>query len=202
MRKFTVTGILMLLIACMMGCGADSSEGEELVTSVSLQKDGSIKGVIVEDFDKAYYDVNALETMIQEAISDYDKQNPTAEITLESCEMLENENKVKVVMTYDSAQSYAGFNSKILFVGTVQEAYEAGYDMNLTLYDVADAEKNTTIAKQDILNMGTNHIVFMEENMRMKCFGNILYVGDGVDYIGKKTAEMANTQGLSVVMFK
>jgi len=42
----------------------------------------------------------------------------------------------------------------------------------------------------------------MEENRKIKYFGNILYVGDGVDYIGKKTAEMANTQGLSVVMFK
>lgn len=201
MKKFIVIGIFMILSTCMVGCGSDSSKDDELVTSVSIQKDGTLKGVIVEDFDKSYYNVTALTSMIQEAIADYDKQNITAQITLESCELVENDAKVKVIINYDSPQSYMDFNSETIFVGTIQEAYEAGYDMDLELYSVSD-EPSAPLTKQEILNMGTEHIVIMEENMRVKCYGNILYIGNGVSLVSKKVADMENTDGLSALIFK
>lgn len=202
MKKFIVMGILMILSACMVGCGSESSKEDELVTSVSIQKDGTLKGIIVEEFDESYYNVAALTEMIQEAISDYDRQNSTAQIVLESCELVENDTKVKVVISYDSAQSYTDFNSETIFVGTVQEAYEAGYDMDLELYAVSDEKPLEPITKQEILNMGTEHIVIMEENMRVKCYGNILYIGKGVNLVSRKTADMENTDGLSALIFK
>lgn len=202
MKKFIVMGILMILSACMVGCGLESSKEDELVTSVSIQKDGTLKGIIVEEFDESYYNVAALTEMIQEAISDYDRQNSTAQIVLESCELVENDTKVKVVISYDSAQSYTDFNSETIFVGTVQEAYEAGYDMDLELYAVSDEKPLEPITKQEILNMGTEHIVIMEENMRVKCYGNILYIGKGVNLVSRKTADMENTDGLSALIFK
>lgn len=202
MKKFIVLGILMILSACMVGCGSVLTKEEELVTSVSIQKDGTLKGVIVEEFNESYYDAEALTEMIQEAIADYTKQNITAQITLESCELVENDTKVKVVINYDSAQSYTDFNSETIFVGTIQEAYEAGYDMNLKLYAVSQEEQSEPLTKQEILNMGTEHIVIMEENMRVNCYGNILYVGNGVSLVSKKTADMENADGLSALIFK
>ena len=83
--------------------------------------------------------------MIGDSIEQYCTQNPTAEITLTRSEVTDD--KVKVNMKYDSAATYMGYNSELLFVGTVQEAYAAGYDLNLSLASAGD--ETDRIVKQE-----------------------------------------------------
>lgn len=207
MKKFITVGIFAVFTFIMTACGTDSAQQQETVNTLSVQKNGSVENLIVEDFGEEYYDVDSLTSMIQDTIAEYQKQNPTAEITLENCELVGNQ--IQVLMKYDSSSSYAGYNSETLFMGTVQEAYAAGYNLDMTLRDAKDDTKS--IGKQELLGMGEKHIIILElpktqeqeiSAMRLKCFSDILYIGDGVRLVSKKTADIEQTQGLSVVVFK
>ena len=204
MKKFMLMGILAAFVLGTTACGTEETSTEEkLVNSISIMKDGSIESVIVEDFTESYYNVEDLKTMIQDTITDYGKQDPDSEITLETCEMVDQ--KIKVVLNYNNADAYSGYNSETLFAGTVQEAYAEGYDLNMTLTGT-DTE-GTQIARQELLNMGENHIVIMENvlkegTLRVNCYDTILYTGDGVTPIAKKKADIGLTQGYSVIVFK
>ena len=197
-------GILVAFVLGVTACGAEGTSTEEGISnSISIKKDGSIESVIVEDFTESYYNVDDLKAMIQETIADYGKQDPNSEIVLETCEMVDQ--KVKVVLNYNNADAYSGYNNEILFVGTVQEAYEKGYDLNMTLTGT-DTE-GAQIARQELLNMGENHILIMEnvleeETIRVNCYDTILYTGDSVTPIAKKKADVGPTQGYSVIVFK
>ncbi len=204
MKKFMMMGVLAAFILGMTACGTeDASVEENLMNSISIEKDGSIESIIVEDFTESYYSVDDLKNMIQDTITDYRKQDPDSEITLETCEMVDQ--KVKVVLKYNSADTYSGYNSETLFVGTVQEAYAEGYDMNMSL--TGTDKEGTKIGRQELLNMGENHIMIMENvikdgTLRVNCYDTILYTGNGITPIAKKKADVEPTQGYSVIVFK
>ena len=194
MKKFNTAGMLAVLMLCLTACGSGTDAGETDMNSLTLAKNGSVENTIVESFDKEYYDLEGLNTMIGDSIEQYCTQNPTAEITLTRSEVTDD--KVKVNMKYDSAATYMGYNSELLFVGTVQEAL------------VSARDETDRIGKQELLEMGEHHIVLMEipdsmENgLRLECYGDILYVGDNISVVSKKTADIEQTQGVSVVVFK
>ena len=207
MKKLRTAGILTALAIGLTACGTDEDAQQEAVNSLTLVRNGSVENTIIESFDKEYYDLDGLNAMIEDSIVQYQKQNPTAEITLVQSELTGDQ--VQVTMKYDSSSSYMGYNSETLFVGTVQEAYAQGYDLNVTLKDVQD--ETVTISRQELLGMGERHIAILElpasgddtvSRMRLKCYGDILYTGDGVTLVSKKTADIEQTQGVSVVVFK
>ena len=204
MKKLKAAGILAVLMVWLTACGSGADAEQETVNSLILDKDGSVENMIIEGFDKDYYDLDGLNAMIKDSIEQYCRQNPSADITLKGSEV--SDGQVRVSMKYDSAASYMGYNSETLFVGTVQEAYSAGYDLNISLTDVKDS--SNTIGNQELLEMGEKHIVIiqlpstMTDGMRLQCFGEILYISDGVNLISKKTADIEQSQGVSVVVFK
>ena len=204
MKKLKAAGILAVLMVWLTACGSGADAEQETVNSLILDKDGSVENMIIEGFDKDYYDLDGLNTMIKDSIEQYCRQNPSADITLKGSEV--SDGQVRVSMKYDSAASYMGYNSETLFVGTVQEAYSAGYDLNISLTDVKDS--SNTVGKQELLEMGEKHIVIiqlpstMTDGMRLQCFGEILYISDGVNPVSKKTADIEQSQGVSVVVFK
>lgn len=204
MKKFKMIGVLAAFALSMTACGTQSASVEDdFANSISITKDGSIKSVIVEDFAESYYSVDALKSMIEETITEYGKQASDAEITLEACELADQ--KIKVVLRYNNADAYSGYNSQTLFVGTVQEAYEEGYDLNMTL--TGTDKEGTQITRKELLNMGENHIVIMknivqEGTLRVNCYDTILYTGDGVCLTAKKKADVVPAQGYSVIVFK
>lgn len=226
MKKVTRVSILGALLLCVLSltaCGdkeqQDKSSGkgnanDEMVTSISVNKDGSIESRIVEKFDAAYYDVSALQAMIEEAAADYSRETAGAEISLKECKVTDG--KVNVEMTFNDCNAYAGFNGETFFAGTIQDAYEAGYDLNVTLKAVSSKDGAGTVSKQELLGMGDSHIVIFERpvqedeagedpaeaTMRINCYGNILYVGDGVSTVGKKSADVSIDQGVGIIVFK
>jgi len=185
-------------------------------TSITINKNGSITSKIVEDFGESYYDIDGLKTMIESSINEYVAANASAEVSLKKCDA--SKGVVKVQMEYGNYNSYAGFNGEQFFAGTIQEANQAGFDLNLNLNAVTDKSEKTSISKADLLGMGDNHIVILEtantneglqtdtiseiETMRVECFGEIMYVGEGVALVGKKSADVQLTGGYGIIVFK
>ena len=57
----------MTVLCLLAGCGGGESVPER--NTVSIQKDGTIRQTIVEQFEPEYYDIEELNTMAQEKIA-------------------------------------------------------------------------------------------------------------------------------------
>ena len=201
----------LAVIATACGNKTQTEDGGQ-ITSISIEKNGSIENTIVEDFSQSYYELDSLSAMIEQDIEAYHNQNPDSKISLSKCELTDDNSTVRVVMKYGDSQTYTGFNGETLFSGTVQDAYSAGYNLDMTLDEVKKGEKTgNSISRDDILGMGESHILIIEkpsdeekaqEKIAVKCFGDIEFVGAGVEPTGKKSANMSWTQDYCVVIFK
>lgn len=207
-----------MMCICVLGlaaCGEKTPDAKDELapastkSSVSVNKDGSIVSTIVEDFVESYYDVEGLKSMIESSIAAYKAENSAAEIKLKSCKA--KDGVANVVIEFGDYQAYAGFNQENFFVGTIKDANMAGYDLNVTLSAVSEKSENVTVSKPELLGMGDSHVVIVEnvENqeaepdlMRVDCFGEILYVGDGVTAVGKKSVNVSYSEGSKMIVFK
>lgn len=209
---------ILMICLCMMGlaaCGeVVEQENKEVkdevaatVSSISIEKDGSISSTIVEAFSGDFYYEDGdegLKPMIESSINEYTSANASAQIKLKSIKL--KDGVVRVLMEYGDYQAYAGFNREDFFAGTVKDANMAGFDLNVTLKSVSD---DTQISKPELLGMGDNHIVIeIIENaeaadlIRVNCFDEILYISDGVTAVGKKSADVSLTDGYRIIVFK
>ena len=207
--------IMLMMCTCVLGltaCGEktqdvkDELAASETKSSISVNKDGSISSPIVEDFVESYYDVERLKSMIESSINTYKAENTQAQIKLKSCKAKDGVANVEI--EFGDYQAYAGFNQEDFFVGTVKDANMAGYDLNVTLSAVSDAE-NGTISKPELLGMGDSHVIIVEnaeeqdaEPLRVNCYGEILYVGEGVTSVGKKSVNVSYSEGSKMIVFK
>ncbi len=195
---------LAFLCIFMSACTGASNEEEQPVTSVVIQKDDTIVATIVEEFEKDYYAIDGLKDLINSSIQDFKREYPEGIVELQSVEFLDNTDgvrRVKTVIKYDNAKTYKEFNKEDMFYGTIQEAFEAGYNLNVTLQSAVDTTKYPDIKKQDILDMSDKHILIMEENMLVSSYYKLSYVSEGVEVIDKKHAEMNHAGNNAMIIF-
>ena len=207
-----------ILCFCMLGltaCGEVIQQENEsngvtdevaaTMSSISIEKDGSISSTIIENFIESYYNEDDLKSMIESAIDEYKAANITAQIELKSFKV--KDGVTNILMEFGDYQTYAGFDREDFFAGTIRDANMAGYDLNVTLKSIAD---NTTVSKPELLGMGDSHIVIFEyaeepdapEQLRINCYDEILYVNDGVTVVGKKSADISSSKGFKIIVFK
>lgn len=124
------------LCAMFTGCGTGKDVNVP-VTSNTLEvtADGHLIAYIVESFDKDYYDINELKTMVDGEITKYNetKANLVSEagqmpITVDKVIMAEDGSKKAVVaLNFANAAVYTDYMGKEAFYGTVAQATEKGY---------------------------------------------------------------------------
>lgn len=201
-KKCAVFGMLLLCMA-LAGCGDGKTEGkaegetkveteksgETAALSLEIKKDGSVTETIAEDFSSDYYDAEELKNFILSEVAQFNG-GPKEEISVDRFE--EKDGFVYVTMTYPSAELYSDYHSgdrsdKLLFFGTVAEAYEAGMDLDVTLRRV---KKEEPLGKEALLGMGESHILIAEEPAQVKVFGKIVGASDNVTVTGRKQAVM------------
>ena len=194
MRKM----VLLLLTAALLlaGCGGDKDTEE--ATNLEFRKNGQVVHTIVEDFSASYY---SLDELMSEVSSQADTYNGTAgskRITVDSAEV--KDGVITMVMTFQSAADYSSFYRQALFCGTVKEAFDAGYDLDVTLKSVK--EDGTTVGRQDILEMGERHIIVLREAVTVRPWADILYVSGDVEAAGSREAASTDPQALSYIIFR
>lgn len=198
MRK----GLALMLASVIMaiglaGCG--SSESAVTATTIEVKKDGSVIHTIVEDFSEDYYDLAALEREIQDACDSYNALSGEGSVTVG--EAVVADGILTVRMTYQDAAAYAGFNKQALFTGTVKDAYNAGYDLDVTLYSVLN--DGETIGKDELLNMGEKHIVILREAVDVRVWNKVLYVsGDVLKTGDSKMVMVGGSSALTYIVFE
>lgn len=192
MRKSIVlSGICFLLLAGMVFCGCGKNEKKKYAAAdaatLFVKSDFSLVCTVIDSLDKDYYDKEELKSFIDEKINDYNYDVLEEVIKLAGIET-EGET-VKVIMKYASASHYEAFNQEVLFVGTITDAIDGGYDFN-TVFREYKSLKEAALA--DAIYDTADHVVIMEpsEYMIVKLPDKVKYIGENVVEKDKSTVQI------------
>lgn len=186
----------IVLTIALAGCGSKSAVTE---TTIEVKKNGTVVHTIVEDFSESYYDLEELKTSMQNACDAYNETAGGKAVTVESAEAADG--IVTVVMKYRDAASYAGFNKQALFTGTVKDAHDAGYNLDVTLFSLEGDDEY--IGKEQLLSMGEKQIVLVREAVNVKVWGKILYhAHDALPTADDRTVQVTDADTLTCIVFE
>lgn len=214
-----ITSILILCILLLTGCGQTKNPDPVTVSTISVSDKGEITLYLVSDFNKKYYDISELSKMVMEEVealnSVHKKDGEENPITVTAVEKLGGEenlmiedspervdnliNKAVVTLHFRDADSYKAYVGTGVFYGTVSQAQEKGYDLDLELKSVKD---NSIIGKNEILEMGKRHILILEDHMAVYCPGKVLYVSKDAVLNADGTVDTAQTEGTTYIIMK
>lgn len=197
MKKWIVLMISICSSILICGCGSQNADINE--TTLIVNKNGKVTDAIVESFDTAYYNADELRSMIDEELDEYRKLSGSKEnAVLSDFEVVQG--VARVLIEFASPEDYASFNGVSFFYGTISEAYEAGYDLDVTLKGSAGQE---IIGKTELMDMGKNHIIIVSEPIRIQTYGKILFSTANVDLLEEKAARIsAESEGLAYIIIK
>ena len=195
-RKLLLILIMISMMMLMPGCYDE--EGNYAETTITVEKKGRVRESIVDTFDKDYYSIDELKAEFTDSVAEYNEAIGGEEIKLRKIEL--KESKVYVDLDFTGPSDYENFVGEKLFVGTIGDAYDNGYTMDVVLKGV---EKGDKIDKIKIMGMSDRNIIIMSEHARIKTFKDIAYVSANVDVIDGDEARVLNeSDGLAYLILK
>ena len=103
-------------------------------------------------------------------------------------------------IAFTGPSDYESFVGENLFVGTVNDAYDNGYTMDVTLKGVKEGDK---IGKVRIMGMSDKDIIILSEHVRIRTFKDIAYVSANVDVLSDNEARvLSESDGLAYLILK
>ena len=196
MNKKTVLIFIFVAVLALSGCSEAEEDFDE--TTISVSKRGKVSERIVESFNKDYYDLAELEDEFTRSVMEYNAAMGSEEIRVKSIEL--KDSQVYVDVDFNGPSDYESFVGENLFVGTVSDAYDNGYSMDVTLKAVDSQDK---IGKVQIMGMNDNTIIILSEHVRLKAFKDIAYVSANVDVINSKEVRvLSESDGLAYLILK
>ncbi len=185
-RLFRTAAVLFLVLTLSGSFAACALPNNSVNTTLTIQSEGTLTEEIVEDVTDADFTEEELRAFIEDSIRQFDaSENPS--VSLESCTL--SGNSVKITMNYASVDVYSRYNNVPCFLGTLEEARAAGYDMDQPFLDPAGAEGE----KDEITSREKEWKVFVcSEPIHLKLPDKILYSSDNVTITGRLTATVNN----------
>ena len=182
--------------AFLTACAESEDNFEE--TTITVERRGKVSENIVESFDKDYYDIEELKSEFTDSVNDYNESIGGEEIRLKKMEL--KNSKVYVNIDFTGPSDYERFVGERLFVGTIDDAYDNGYSMDVTLKGVESGDR---IGKVRIMGMKDKEIIILSEHVRINTFRDIAYVSANVDVIDSRSARVVNeSDGLAYLILK
>lgn len=211
MQKGKVILLIMAVFCWLIGCG--QNKGPE-ISSISIDKDGTIIHQIVGDFEQNYYEVNGLQALASDRVAEYCADYGKDSVTLTSVE--EKDGKILIQLGYATNRDYSNFNNRELYVGTLAEAYVQGYPLEGVPFVSTDGKP---MEFGDMEDRDSKQIVIIatkpSEELVVNTYGKALYINRSsagepeVSFYGKKGAhitypsnEDTNESVLSYIIFE
>ncbi|MCR5032169.1 MAG: hypothetical protein K6A92_04845 [Lachnospiraceae bacterium] len=195
MKKIRVFLLVPAVMLLLCACG----ETQITTTTIRIDKSGKITHTIVDSFEESYYDLSEMEKMAGDEAKEYNDSHGNGLVTVDS--VAAEGDEVRVVMEYQNAAAYSDFNEEVLFYGTVSEAVQAGYDLDISLIDLKDNTQYLT--RDDLLKMGEKHLLITSESMHFIMPSNLAYVSEGVIISeGRKEADTVPEDSCCYILLK
>ena len=205
MRKTRVTGLVLaflLSILCVTGCSKETVYVPVTTNTIEITEDGRVIGYMVEPFDKEYYDLSELDTMVREEIAEYNTSAEAGQspIVVDKVAMAEDGSKnVVVALSFLNAAVYADYMKTEFFIGTVEEAIVAGYDLDKKLSKVKSGELLTGDLLQK--NKGAK-ILVLKNACSVRLPNEVQFISGNVQIDANGFADCTAGEGLKYIIIK
>ncbi len=171
---------------------ADTSE-----SYIDVARDHSLKVTVNEDFEKGIYSEEELKSFVESEIDDFSGSDASAQpVKLKNINV--SRGKAKLVMEYDSDQSYRQFNGEELYVCPVADFSKHGITSDVPFYKAKDGSQLLSF-KRDEINGYMAAVT--DEQTELKVPGTIVYYSGNVTLTGKKSA-VCDGNGRAYVIYK
>lgn len=190
-----IMACLLLMILMLCGCGGEAAELTG--NTVIINKDGSIDLVLLESFAQSYYSETELMQMVNEEVAAYNAAYGADKIVVGEHNLLNG--VMQLELHFADTASFNGYMPENLLIGTIQDAYNGGYDFNRSLNIVG--KEGATIGKNDLQNMADENVVVLDGAMTVRCPNKVTYYSQGMQMDDAKTVT-AQTEGVYFIIYK
>lgn len=160
-QKHLLTG---LVLGTLLLTGCTGNVDSVTANTITIEKDGSIRDISVEDFSDGSYDMTKLEEFINAEIEEYNSQTGENRIVLDD---IQTENSiVKLQLSYTGMEDYNAFNHTEYEYSSLAEAGLTG--------EFTSAADGSTVKAAD-MNDTDLKVLKIEDAMNIVCKGKILY---------------------------
>lgn len=189
---------LAVMLVCVMGlAGCESEEAEFTKSGIEVLEDDTISAMIIENFTADYYQMEELTQFVAEDVANYNTEIGSAAVTVGDSS-LEN-GIIRLNLVFHNFDAYNGYMPEEVYVGTLQGAYDRGYDFERTLNTAG--KDGQLIAKEDLMNMGNSKVIVVTGDLCVRCPSKILYYSTGMTLLDSKTAS-ADAEGNYFIIYK
>jgi len=202
----TVLILTLFMILGLTGCAKEEVVIPVTEPTVEITADGELIAYLVEDFDKEYYDLGELETMVRDEVADYVKEqalvteNGTEGMSVESVAMAaDGSKKVVVALRFANSEIYADYFDVEAFFGTVSQAQSEGYGLSAALTGVKDGEIFT---EEDARKNSKRKILVIEGSVVVRCPKEVLYIGTNTSLTEEGFVDCTEGEGLKLIIMK
>lgn len=191
MKKFGCM-MLMLCIFAGMFAGCAEKDGEESL--ISVEKNGKVQTLDVEEFDSSSYSEEDFRAFAENTVNAYNKTYEEDAVTFAS--FAAEEGVAKLKLEFKSVEDYSRFMDILLYQGTVAEALAEGFEFDTSFSAVEKGELKERAEKSEILEAAEKlHVVIIGANANVKVPGKIRYVSnEHVTVTAKDTISVYNEE--------
>lgn len=185
-QKHFLTG---LVLGTLLLTGCTSNVDSVTENTITIEKDGSIRDVSVEDFSDGSYDMTKLEEYINTEITEYNSQAGENRIVLD--EIQTDSSIVKLQLFYTNMDDYNAFNHTEYEYGSLEDAGLTG--------EFTSAVDGSTVKAADMSETGLK-VLKVEDAMNIICKGSIVYYNS---YVTEENGTFsASGDGTAVIVMK
>ncbi|MCR5657625.1 MAG: hypothetical protein K6G06_09210 [Butyrivibrio sp.] len=168
-----ISPCIVILLMLSAGCGFGTNISKMDSSTISISKDGTVDNLIVEDFDEGLYNIDELKEMTDQEVSSYNQANGDDAVLVKDIKL--DNGKVRMEMTFKTAEDYAGFTYEKLTYGAVSSAKLSGQ----SIVNLVDADGNA-VSPEVIDELSEEHIIVTTNKDKMVLPYKVKYVSTGV----------------------
>lgn len=183
MKKCFCTLLCTLTLVTLLLTGCNSSF-DPSVTSLYIQKDGTLISAVVESFEKDYYSFSEFESMIKKEVDNHNNMFSEPAIDIERLEL--EDDTLYLLLQFDNADAYEQYSEEYCFLGTIDEALDEGLPFDMLFKDAESTEFTTT----EVTEKKDNHVVIVQSEGFIQLESTIKYVSNNVEIISEHMAEV------------
>lgn len=192
--KMTIAAVLLLVLS-LAGCSSEEGPVVHDSQAITINAEGGVLCELVEGFEKDYYDVDELKSIVSEEISEFNKERLRSDAA-QLVEIKKAGDNVRMSIQFATTSDFMEFGDGLLVYDTVTSARDAGYTFSGDLKDKND-EKITTKALSGLQDA---HVVICDQIYTIETPYDIKYHSSGVSLAGKRTAVPEQGAKLPIVL--
>lgn len=176
-------GMLCFLLAFGLA-GCSSSKFQPSVSSLYIEKDGSLKQAIVESFEKGYYSLQEFQGMLEKEIEAQNNRYGEEKIVVDNLEV--KDDTLYLLLSFADADTYEAYEDTYCFVGSVDEALDEGLGFSMVFKDVDYEEYSAA----DVTENKNLHVLVVNEEGIVQLESAVKYVSNNVEIISEHMVQV------------